>query len=374
MSSTPDVSVIVPTYNRGTYLPFCLDSLLSQTLPPREIIVVNDGSDDRTAEVLTRYHGRVTVLTKLNGGKSSAVNLGLTAATGDLVWILDDDDEAVPDALMRCVQSLKRADDCAFGYGTKFICQSLADRRMGPVSGVTKVPAQYDRSFAIRLMRKNFLGAASTIVWRWAYDDVGPFDESLIRSQDHEMAVRLALKYRGVRVEGGPIFLHRKHEGDRGPAFERFVASDRALAWRKYTQRFMRRYYERLPLSRYGPSELMSPEHQVVATLTRARIMAAHGLFDLVLDDLRSLRAINSGSTLSSDVMTIGKHIVRHFIGEGGDVFQLKAVLTGGSEPVKDLFRCMRRHCVSAVVWHTVPVTIQRSVRRTISRFSGAID
>ncbi|MDX1428849.1 MAG: glycosyltransferase family A protein [Rhodothermales bacterium] len=374
MPSTPDVSVIVPTYNRAEFLPCCLDSLFCQTVPASEIIVVNDGSDAPTDEVLSRYDRRITVINKSNGGKSSAVNMALVVAKGDLIWILDDDDEAVPDALERSIESLKRAQDCAFGYSTKYVCATRPDRGMGPVVGVTKVPARYDRSFAIRLMRKNFLGAASLIVRRQAYREVGPFDESLIRSQDYEMAVRLALRYRGIRVDGGPTFRHRTHDGDRGPALERFSASDRPSVWQKYTQRFMRDLYERLPLSRYGPADEMTPQQAAVATLTRARIMASHGLFDLVMADLRFLRTTQAGTALPSDAWEIGRHVVRHFIGEGGSVSELKDVLSGGPQPVRDLFRSMRRHCVPAVVWQTVPNPIQRRVRQAVSLFANGIE
>jgi hypothetical protein len=80
--SAAPISVIVPTFNRASYIEQCLDSLLAQTVPALEILVVDDGSQDDTAQRVARYGSRVTYIHKPNGGKPSAVNLGLQRARG----------------------------------------------------------------------------------------------------------------------------------------------------------------------------------------------------------------------------------------------------------------------------------------------------
>ncbi|MSS71055.1 MAG: glycosyltransferase family 2 protein [Candidatus Latescibacteria bacterium] len=97
MEGTKKVSVILPTYNRANYLIESLESLLAQTYPNIEIVVVNDGSTDETKDKLGAFRDRILYLEKSNGGKSSAINLGLRYATGDYVWVFDDDDIALPD-------------------------------------------------------------------------------------------------------------------------------------------------------------------------------------------------------------------------------------------------------------------------------------
>ena len=79
----PTVSIIVPTFNRARYLPECLDCLLTQTLPPNEIIVVNDGSTDDTAQVVRPYLNRISYVEKENGGKSTALNLVMPGTQSD---------------------------------------------------------------------------------------------------------------------------------------------------------------------------------------------------------------------------------------------------------------------------------------------------
>ncbi|KIL35394.1 glycosyl transferase family 2 [Cohnella kolymensis] len=91
----PRVSIVVPIYNVESYLSRSLDSLLAQTLADIEIIAVNDGSTDGSAEVLKQYamkDGRVVVIDKRNGGVSSARNAGIQAARGEFIGFVDPDD------------------------------------------------------------------------------------------------------------------------------------------------------------------------------------------------------------------------------------------------------------------------------------------
>lgn len=86
------ISVVLPSYNRADLLPEALDRVLTQTLTPAEIIVIDDGSRDATREVLETYGSRVTAITIVNSGELVARNTGLRTATGDLVAFCDSDD------------------------------------------------------------------------------------------------------------------------------------------------------------------------------------------------------------------------------------------------------------------------------------------
>ena len=94
----PAISVVITNYNYGRYLGEAIESVRAQTLPPAEIIVVDDGSTDGSREVIARYPDIVAVL-KENGGQGSAFNAGLARATGDVVMFLDADDRLKPFAL-----------------------------------------------------------------------------------------------------------------------------------------------------------------------------------------------------------------------------------------------------------------------------------
>jgi glycosyltransferase involved in cell wall biosynthesis len=95
------VSVLIPTYNCAAYLPAALDSVLAQTRPADEVLVIDDGSTDATAEVLAPYRDRIVCVRQANAGQAAARNAGLDRAAGDWVAFLDADDTWAPDKLER---------------------------------------------------------------------------------------------------------------------------------------------------------------------------------------------------------------------------------------------------------------------------------
>lgn len=97
--SKPAFSVIIPAYNTETTLARAIDSVLAQSYPAQEIIVVDDGSTDRTPDVAARYGGKVRYIRQDNAGVSSARNQGAQAASGDWLAFLDADDWYYPDRL-----------------------------------------------------------------------------------------------------------------------------------------------------------------------------------------------------------------------------------------------------------------------------------
>ena len=106
------VSIITPVYNAEAYLQQCLDSVLNQTLHDMEFLCVNDGSTDRSGEILLEYQAkdhRIKVLTQVNSGQGAARNRGLDVAKGEYIYFMDADDElADRDALFKLAQEMKR--------------------------------------------------------------------------------------------------------------------------------------------------------------------------------------------------------------------------------------------------------------------------
>ena len=102
MHTTPEISVIIPVYNVGSYLPRCLSSVQKQTLNNIEILCINDGSTDESAKILNQYAAddkRIKIFTQKNKGLSAARNKGLAEATGNYIFFLDSDDYLHPQAL-----------------------------------------------------------------------------------------------------------------------------------------------------------------------------------------------------------------------------------------------------------------------------------
>lgn len=161
--SCPKVSVIVPMYKVEEYLRQCLDSAVKQTLPNIEIICVDDGSPDRSAEIAAEYaekYNTVKLVRKENGGLSSARNAGLDVATGEYVYFLDSDDFIEPEMLEElCGKAdAEQLDVVYFNTHLYFENQQVRDQnqnylnyytRKGDYSGV------YSGQALFALMREN---------------------------------------------------------------------------------------------------------------------------------------------------------------------------------------------------------------------------
>jgi glycosyltransferase involved in cell wall biosynthesis len=115
-SASPRVSVIIAVYNGAATIDRALQSVFAQTFTDFEIVVVNDGSTDDTASVLSRHGDRIRVVTQSNRGLSAARNAGARASAGEYLAFLDDDDEWMPAKLARCVPILDADPDCALVY------------------------------------------------------------------------------------------------------------------------------------------------------------------------------------------------------------------------------------------------------------------
>jgi len=111
MITGPTVSVIIPTFNRAALLPRALDSVVAQTYEPVEIVVVDDGSTDETAQVLRTYSDRVRLVNTNHKGPSHARNAGMRAATGRYIAFLDSDDSYYPAKLAAQVEIIEARPD-----------------------------------------------------------------------------------------------------------------------------------------------------------------------------------------------------------------------------------------------------------------------
>lgn len=121
--SMPFVSIIIPVYNASQHILQCLESVKSQSFTDYEVILVDDGSKDDSAQIITRFIGAHTLsnyrlLQKENGGVSSARNAGIRAAQGQWIAFVDSDDWIDPDYLTLMVSAIREneADFCLIGF------------------------------------------------------------------------------------------------------------------------------------------------------------------------------------------------------------------------------------------------------------------
>lgn len=307
------ISVLVPTFNRADFLAACLDSLLSQSLPPAQVIVVNDGSTDGTTQVLQAYRHRLDYVETPQVGKPAAINAGLERVTGDYLWIFDDDDVALPEALARLVEPLERHPQHGFSYCTFFYTANCPeDNRLGPILGESVVPDLQKRGFLIPLLESNFLGGAALFARTSCYHGVGPFDPRLLRSQDYEMAIRIARRFTGLRIPGGPTFHYRQHEGLRGSLRDRFGVGARLGKWLEYDQEFFRQLLDALPLQEYLPPGGSLERQARQAHLQRLAIAASKLLLPETLRALEVVATLPDQSPLSASECEIVRRLAVH--------------------------------------------------------------
>ncbi len=111
MSTQPTISVVIPCYNAAAYLRETIESVLAQSVPAREVLVIDDGSTDTSAEIAESYGSPVRVIRQANQGESVARNRGIDESQGDWVAFLDADDLWLPDKLERQLAAAREQQD-----------------------------------------------------------------------------------------------------------------------------------------------------------------------------------------------------------------------------------------------------------------------
>jgi glycosyltransferase involved in cell wall biosynthesis len=229
------VTVILPTYNRAQTLGRAIESVLNQTFFDFELIVVDDGSEDQTGRVLSRYAGRsnVRVVSTPHRGCSAARNTGIGLAKGRYLAFQDSDDEWQPHKLAAGVAALERAGpETGVFYSDMLLI--LPDGRSAILaSPEVKRGALVDERTLDYQVR--CIGIQSAVIKRECFDTVGCFDEALPRFIDLDLLIRLSDAFGFVR---SPEPLVKYYLGD-GISVNRpaLVAARRHL---------LRKYYGRL--------------------------------------------------------------------------------------------------------------------------------
>ncbi|MFD7137635.1 glycosyltransferase family 2 protein [Streptomyces sp. NPDC059894] len=181
----PTVSVIIPNYNYARTLRQCLESVVAQTYPHVEIVVVDDGSTDESPRIAEEYP--VRLLRTANGGVSAARNTGVRNSTGEILFFLDSDIALRPDAVRIAVDVLRSDPGVGFVCGIYDSVPLIDD---GAVERYKVLHGHYWRRRTAGPIKAAYfsLGAMP----RTAYERVGPLDESLRDTEDVEYGARLA--------------------------------------------------------------------------------------------------------------------------------------------------------------------------------------
>lgn len=184
------VSVILPVYNREGWVGRAIESVLAQTYPAVELIVIDDGSTDATRAVLERFGSRITVLEQQHAGAYAARNLGLRHARGEFVAFLDSDDAWLPDRLSVQMPLMQRA-ETALVFGD--VAHLTADGVRTRLTSFRVAPPRRGR-VAERFAWANFIPTSAVLVRRRCLDEAGGFPEAPL-SADYLLWFRIALAH-----------------------------------------------------------------------------------------------------------------------------------------------------------------------------------
>lgn len=376
MSARPLASVLISTYNRGHFIEECIQSILAQTIPPHEIIVIDDGSTDDTAQRLKQYVPSVTYLHKENSGKPSSLNIALPLVTGEYVWFFDDDDVAYPDALESHLALLEENSSLGFSYSPHRCGTSGPDGRI--IAGtIVEIGDFLGRDLLHNLLNYCCITLNGVLSRRTCFERIGGFREELIRAQDYEMLIRLARHFPSARTSS-PTYILRSHPGPRGSATTIHAEAYRNDVWRKFDGmigQIIRRDLQLFEYSSAASTQGMATIHQREALLRRAFVMATK---NMPLEFFQDLHDLLYDRRLTGDRMTREeKQIVlshcdhatfMHLVRTSPRFIQQLAQLRGSSPLARDLLRLLSK----SLYWAFHRSVRNRDFRGAISRLTSS--
>lgn len=206
----PEISVIIPTYNYGKFLPETLDSVLNQTYQDFEIIVVDDGSTDNTAKIahdyIKKYPDKIRYLFQKNQGCGAACNRGIRESAGNYIALLGADDIWYPEKLELQIHYLKEHPDMSMVF-TEFEYIDSNGRTLGFSDRRKKIPI--DGMILKYYIKHPLILPSSVLIKRQVFDRVGLFDETTY-CEDADMFFRIT-KFFQVGLIEKSLLKYRRH-------------------------------------------------------------------------------------------------------------------------------------------------------------------
>jgi GT2 family glycosyltransferase len=206
------LSVVIPAFNAASTIRSAVASTLRQTLPVLEVIVVDDGSTDATAQIVgAQSDPRVHLISQANGGPSAARNAGIAAARGEWVAFLDSDDLWLPRYVETATVALTAASNPGFVYTDAYVFDVQRGQiRVQPAMDAIVPPPPDRERFLIELLRRNFV-FTSAAVPAAVLAAVGGYDETLRLAEEYDMWLRILIAGFDAVWMGGPLAIYRMH-------------------------------------------------------------------------------------------------------------------------------------------------------------------
>lgn len=203
MNASPKVSIIIPCWNAEKYIQEALASAVGQSYQNKEIIVVNDGSTDRTEEILSSFHD-ILVIDQENAGACAARNKGLEVATGDYIKFLDSDDVLEERCIEEQVVNLKKLSGNEIGFGTRRSIKNNKIIELMPWQKINESPSLHDLVLTV-------IATSLPLYPRSALNMVSGFDTRLKSRQEWNLNIRLKISGYNFMGDNTLCYRHRAH-------------------------------------------------------------------------------------------------------------------------------------------------------------------
>jgi len=200
------ISVVIPTYNRLSLLGRALDSVLAQTLPADEIIVIDDGSTDNTVLMLKSRYPGIKLMTQDNRGVSAARNAGIEAARHDWIALLDSDDVWHQNKLKIQVQALQDSPEYLICHSDEaWIRNGFRVNQMNKHKKAGGHIFQHCLPLCV-------ISPSAVMIHRLLFDEIGLFDETLFACEDYDLWLRICSRYPVLYIDEALITKHGGHD------------------------------------------------------------------------------------------------------------------------------------------------------------------
>ena len=205
------VSVVIPTFNRVNSLERALDSVLAQTLPADEVIIVDDGSTDNTVSILKSRYSEVELsmirfIEQDNQGVSAARNAGIATARHEWIALLDSDDVWHEDKLQIQIQALENAPEYLISHSDEiWIRNGLRVNQMNKHKKTGGYIFQQCLPMCV-------ISPSAVIIHRLIFDEIGLFDETLPACEDYDLWLRICSRYPVLYIDEALITKHGGHD------------------------------------------------------------------------------------------------------------------------------------------------------------------
>ncbi|MGQ9509581.1 MAG: glycosyltransferase, partial [Thermodesulfobacteriota bacterium] len=209
---TPKVSVVIPAYNHERYVGEAIESVLGQTFEDFELIIINDGSTDRTEDEILKFNDRrIRYYSQENRGLSATLNRGIELSRGEYFTFLPSDDVMLPEKLEVQLKVMEESKEIGIVFSYPIIIDGEGKEVLDdPIVDWFKTPFEKKEEIFPALFERNFLCAPTALIRQECFTKVGFFDEFLKTAQDYDMWMRI-LKYYDLKIIKTPLLKLRWH-------------------------------------------------------------------------------------------------------------------------------------------------------------------